>query len=828
MANNPESRPHIISTSQGIRAPRKKRGRGPDRNIAEKPNPIAHASSLLSAFDDAREDLESLLSAENVGSLIDGIVVELRLRVGAIEYFDSLGLESFECQVLQANEIGDQLKVLVFVPQNSVSAFRARFTKYMGDDRTKKGKRFHGPLIDSLDSIELAAVRSYWNADPALIPSDGAEHWWEIWLLPDGAQRFAVACAEYGLSLADSPPLTFAERIVLFVNGTLNSLYRAILASSAVAEIRPKYGLAGLIEGFEGKDHTGAAEEMATRREWSSGDPTYVTILDVGVHAGHPMLAGVLDVADVHTVVGGGGTTSAVHGDGMAGLAVFGSSLDALVASPARVPIHAKLESVRVFGGNAGEAYGATTRNAVALVATSQPDRRRLHCLALTEMIGGPFPSSWSAAIDYICAGDPSAANKVPELVFVAAGNVDEPIHPTGYAGRNEQESCQSPAQAWNAITVGGMTRLVDLAPAGSVGATSLAKSGDLSPTSTTSISWDSERSSWPLKPDIVMEGGNCAVVPSVAEAIRYGEKGELVPLSLQLHPVKGKFFQEFGDTSGATALAANLGARVWNENPNLWPESVRGLIVHSASHTAAMRARIGPGGPKSGMRKVFRMFGYGAPDIDCAIESATNRAVVIHQASIQPFRLDNKEGRINELKFFNLPIPASLLAREFSEVRFRLRVTLSYYIEPNPGGRTYRGKYSYASHRLAFSIQRPGEAEPAFRARVQDEAATSDDLAAAVADIDINSNEGWIIGSQVRNASTVQSDWLEEEGAKLAKRSKLAVYPMGGWWKNRPKLGRVKSNARFSLIVSLETEQSIDIYTPVKTVVENLTIVAV
>ncbi|MCA3245033.1 MAG: hypothetical protein ING29_01010 [Azospirillum sp.] len=247
-------------------------------------------------------------------------------------------------------------------------------------------------------------------------------------------------------------------------------------------------------------------------------------------------------------------------------------------------------------------------------------------------------------------------------------------------------------------------------------------------------------------------------------------------------------------------------------------------MIVHAASHSDAMLLRAGPGGSKIGRRKVFRMFGYGVPNLGDAIESAANRAVVIHQAEIQPFRKDKKEGKINELKFFALPIPSLELSHEFPAAQFRLRVTLSYFIEPNPGGRTYRGKYGYASHRLGFRIQVPGESEAAFRARLQDQAAAEDDVLAAASEQAPQYGEGWTIGNQIRNASTVQSDWIDEDGAKLAYRRLLAVYPMSGWWKNRPKLDRIESKARFSLIVSLEADQAIDIYTPVKAVVETAT----
>ena len=47
--------------------------------------------------------------------------------------------------------------------------------------------------------------------------------------------------------------------------------------------------------------------------------------------------------------------------------------------------------------------------------------------------------------------------------------------------------------------------------------------------------------------------------------------------------------------------------------------------------------------------------------------------------------------------------------------------------------------------------------------------------------------------------------------------RNKIAVYPVGGWWKNRKYKERYIEKVRYSLIVSIETpEGELDIYTPV------------
>jgi hypothetical protein len=52
---------------------------------------------------------------------------------------------------------------------------------------------------------------------------------------------------------------------------------------------------------------------------------------------------------------------------------------------------------------------------------------------------------------------------------------------------------------------------------------------------------------------------------------------------------------------------------------------------------------------------------------------------------------------------------------------------------------------------------------------------------------------------------------------ADLAERGLIGIYPVSGWWKDQPKRDRSTAGARYSLVVSLETEaENVDIWTPV------------
>lgn len=69
--------------------------------------------------------------------------------------------------------------------------------------------------------------------------------------------------------------------------------------------------------------------------------------------------------------------------------------------------------------------------------------------------------------------------------------------------------------------------------------------------------------------------------------------------------------------TSAAVAEAAYMAAELENAYPNLWPETVRGLLVHSARWSRAMIDRYSPkGSPEDmaakGRRRLLRACGYG------------------------------------------------------------------------------------------------------------------------------------------------------------------------------------------------------------------------
>ena len=336
-------------------------------------------------------------------------------------------------------------------------------------------------------------------------------------------------------------------------------------------------------------------------------------------------------------------------------------------------------------------------------------------------------------------------------------------------------------------------------------GWTVVAQAGDVSPFSRTSATWPRP---WPIKPEIVLEGGNCAVDPATAQ----GSELDVLSLLTAYHKLADRPFTASSMTSAATALAARDAAILQNRYPELWPESIRGLLVHSANWTQAMKAPFLPLNNREQTERLLRYCGYGVPDFQRASWSAANELTLIAQDDLQPFEKRDGDYKSKDINLHTLPWPADVL-REMGDTEVELRVTLSYFVEPNPARRGWRGRYRYASHGLRFEVKTATETPEEFRARVN-MAARSEDEVPYEGDA-----ERWMLGPQLRHLGSLHSDWWTGTAADCAEKGVIAIYPVVGWWRERHHLGRWDRRARYSLIVTIRTpEQEIDIYTPVIT----------
>jgi hypothetical protein len=356
---------------------------------------------------------------------------------------------------------------------------------------------------------------------------------------------------------------------------------------------------------------------------------------------------------------------------------------------------------------------------------------------------------------------------------------------------------------------VGAYTEKVNIIHPDFQGWQPVAPCGDLSPRSRTSVSWDNQ---WPIRPDVVFEGGNLA-----SDGQNPAEKIKDLSVLTTYHRPEIRSFDMMSDTSCATALASYMAARILSEKPKYWPETIRALIVHSAEWTPAMLAYL-PKQPTQIQKRslLLRRYGYGVPSLERALKSANNDLTLIIEDQVKPFVLEGNDIKTGDMNVHNLPWPIEKL-QELGEAEVKLKITLSYFIEPNPGERGWGRKHSYASYGLRFDVKRPGEKNDNFKSRINQAAREAEDSLQIRTD-----DSNWFFGVNLRTHGSIHSDVWTGSAVDLVDREILGVYPVGGWWKEKKELERWDQIARYSLIVTIQVpEVDVDIYTPVSNLIE-------
>lgn len=188
---------------------------------------------------------------------------------------------------------------------------------------------------------------------------------------------------------------------------------------------------------------------------------------------------------------------------------------------------------------------------------------------------------------------------------------------------------------------------------------------------------------------------------------------------------------------------------------------------------------------------------------------SVSNAATLIIEASLQPYEGSGSDVSTQDMHRQALPWPRQIL-EDLGDVEVRMRVTLSYFIEPSPGRRGWTRKHRDQSRGLRFDVIRPLETLEMFRKRLTKAAWEEDEEA-----IDHVIDDGWELGERLRCKGSMHSDTWTGPAVELASRGTIAIFPVTGWWRERPHLGYANKRARYSLIVTIETPEE-DIYTPI------------
>ena len=825
-------------------------GRGSSRYPDRKPQ--KHSNKLSCQLKDAWENAKSIgdkLTAVGVKKR-EGIYLEFfsepgfDLKISSLE--NNQGKEAIKLLNTRFDEHNKQYKTTIFVPWSRQDFFLDKVKRY-ADPEKNNNKNLISSISEIYDGFK---IESFWQSSPTSIPGSKKE-WCEIWLRDDQVEtqrdnilaNFQKFINDYEIRSNTGHHsrysneefkgcLKFPDRLVKLVYVNRHMLLKMIRHLDSIAEIRLAAQVpASFFIELPNNEQYDFCAELLERVRVKPSINTSICILDTGINK-HPLLKDlIVDGSKQAYLKNWGVSDHNGHGTAMAGVSAYGNLIEAIVSKEI-IDISHSLESVKILPPNNKKnieprLWGDVVKQAVYLSEIEAPHNNRIHCMAVTSTTestenGTGRPSSWSAAIDQICFGrDNSEIDEANNgrLFIISAGNAVEYFggnfksmmnDQISYPQLHKKLSVHDPGQSWNAITVGAYTQLDNIDDPTYSAYKPVASKNELSPHSTTSCLWNSDK---PNKPDILMEGGNLAV-DSEGDVF---DGDDLAEISTYWKH-REKHFDKFCMTSGSCAKAAWFAAKLQANYPEYWPETIRGLIIHSASWPKELMQQFGIlGKKKTEYANLLKIAGYGIPSLEKALYSAQNSLTLISQNVIQPYKIDKSDSKTKEMHQHELPWPKETLEAA-GDLEIQMRVTLSYFIEPGPGEVGRDDRYLYPSHGLRFDLKSPTETLANFQQRLNKH---SDIRKPDFRSDGSSSASKWLIG-QARDSGTVISDIWKGNAAELAESNFIAIFPVQGWWRKRKHLNKVESKCRYSLIVSIESEkQELDLYTQISNIIE-------
>lgn len=747
----------------------------------------------------------------------------------------SFELPGQDLVILSSRRTDDRSEeTIVFVPDDARATLTRRLREYSTPGNKERPHVVQFEKVERIASAETAKL-----FDPNTDFNAPIQRWWELWVRDIGPLPAALVTAARGFGLDVHPEqLSFPDTTVVFVHATARqALAFASRAPGAIEEIRPGLGTIEpfLVLGAGRVTQHDFTEDLAARIIPARSNAPSICVLDTGIAAAHPLLVDGLSVAlavddawgtDDHYLNGG-------HGTSVASLALHGD-LEHPMNDRRYLELTHTVESVKLLPPRGAlrtppPSYGMVTQSAVSLVETSRPGVSRSFCLASCYLdADASRPTSWSGALDQIAAGTignvlegaKSASGAPKRLVLVAAGNVvGGPADKVDRGG-----PINDPAQSWNALTIGGYTTKAEIG-GGAGNLSAFVGANELSPFSASTHELPTDL--LPIKPEVLFEAGNMAV-----DEEGYCDWHPALSLLAAGNEVETEPLMPFWATSAAVGVAGHFQGRLEAALPGYWPETYRALIVQSARWPEAIRKLlIGRGkkwktGPKADKIRLLRRVGFGVPQIEAAVASAKNDFTMIAQSEIQPYALGKGTAVYNEVHFYDLPWPKSALA-DLGDQVVTLKITLSYFIEPNLTGKGATRPETYRSYGLRFALKKRGETEEVFRTRLS-QLKSDGDLEDDDWDMSPEGEGGdkddsgshWLLGPRSVSAGSLHCDIWRGKAADLVEHDAIAVHPAPGWWKSHVGKERQSDWGRYSLVLSIAADGiDVDLYAEASTV---------
>lgn len=753
------------------------------------------------------ELLEELINIKTNIEVMDGSFLEFTSKEGFSLKIDQLKNDTQKIKLLDVKKEKKEdeyiEKALVYLPKGKEKYFNMKIDSYLKSEGKKNRE-----LIDSIQNIKSITLESFWKGKLEDIP-DQNPVWCEVWIQIESKSEgefvsYSLLNKIKNLEIqVNDKFLIFEERIVFLVNVNKENLLKLLKNIKFITEIKKNYGLTTFFLNDIDRQESYEWIDALKHRTKNINKNIGILLIDSGVANGHPLIKNYLTDNECKGYKKDDTKDDIGHGTAMAGLALYGE-LEKVLLSDFEIELSHRLKSFKIlYNDNNSELYGSMTTEAVLFSENSKTTD--IICMAVAskdlESEKG-YASSWSSTIDELAFGDERKKNG--RLFCLSAGNV-ETTEAENFPNINKLSYVENPGQSWNSLTVGAYTEKIFYDQTSE--REEVAQPFDLSPYTKTSVLWYEE--SKLIKPEILLEGGNL-----IKDKFGCLECEELSLLSTN-NDFLNRFFTNFSATSAATALASNMCAKIQGQYPEAWPQTIRGLLVHSAEWTDQMKKsflnKTKPN--KNDYALMLRTCGYGVPNLNKALGLLQNSVNLIIQDEIKPFKYDeiNKRIAYNELHIHEIPWPKDLLC-ELADKKFQVKITLSYFIEPNPSGEIGINEYKSCGLRFLLSGTRNKEELIKKISRSENNEKYKDDAV-----------DKWTYGTRARDTGSVHSDIWCGTGADFSESNYVLIHPTTGWWKQKKKSNKYNEKLKYSLIVSITSEEEkIDLFTPIY---QNITI---
>lgn len=420
-----------------------------------------------------------------------------------------------------------------------------------------------------------------------------------------------------------------------------------------------------------------------------------IAVLDSGLVSAHPLVAPAVGEATTIPARWGDGIDEHGHGTMVCGLALYGD-IEKCIEERSFVP-KLILYSGRVLNDQCKfddeSLITSQMRDAIYYFRNTYGCRVFNLSLGDTRLTySGGKVSPWAAVLDTL-------ARELDVVIVVSTGNYHHQPDVNGSPDEHVQDypryllrdaaKIVEPATGAIVLTVGSLSDKADVPPgfaANNVAFRPIALSGQPSPFTRTGFGLGDA-----IKPELCAPGGNTAydgLVGQVRENVR--ELSIVSPNRAYLN----RLFETSVGTSFAAPKIAYMAARLFGAFPDVSANLIRAFLVASAKVPEPSLNVL----EHLGTDTVYRVCGYGCPDLETARASDENRVVLFSEADLG---LDN-------FHVYEVPIPEELITTR--GIR-RISVTLAF----DPPVR--HSRFDYLGTKMSFRLIRGRSLDEIVRA---------------------------------------------------------------------------------------------------------------